>query len=32
MSGGFPKAIDFKDALAPVGFTNINEVFDLSKY
>jgi hypothetical protein len=32
MSGGFPKAIDFKDALAPVGFTNINDVFELSKF
>jgi hypothetical protein len=32
MSVGFPKAIDFKEALAPVGFTNINDVFDLSKF
>ena len=32
MSGEFPKAIDFKEALAPVGFTNINDLFDLSKF
>lgn len=32
MSGKFPKAIDFKEALAPSGFTNINDVFDLSGF
>lgn len=31
MANGFPKASDFKGSLAPVGFTNINDLFDLSK-
>lgn len=31
MNDTFPKAIDFKGAIAPSGFTNINKIFDLSE-
>lgn len=31
MSESFPKAIDFKASLAPAGFTNINDLFDLTE-